>query len=175
MLIHGTFLLLDTLQNWPWHSWKCHRAFRGTRSRAKKLDPNLGDLNLRCKNCRVFSVAFGHQWNEKNWDAKNSIGFRTEMQQTFFDKKIPLGSHGPLWVMAAAALPSATFNHRSLGFRNPLRWSDFKGVAEARFRRDDLVQGFLDALEVPMDAIVALHDAMFSSFVLSKIWEICEG
>lgn len=67
--------------------------------------------------------------------------------------------------MAAAALPSTTVNHRSLGF---------KGVAEARFRRD-LVQGFLDALEVPMDAIVVLHDAMFSCFVSSKIWEICEG
>ena len=99
----------------------------------------------------------------------------TEMQQTFFDKKIPLGSHGPLWVMAAAALPSTTFNHRSLGFRNPRRWSEFKGVSEARFWRDDLVQGFLDALEVPMDAIVALHDAMFSCVVLSKIWKICEG
>ena len=68
MLIHGIFLLLDTLRSWPWHSWKCHRAFRGTRSRAKKLDPNLGDLNLRCKNCHVFSVAFGHQWKGKNWD-----------------------------------------------------------------------------------------------------------
>lgn len=68
--------------------------------------------------------------------------------------------------MAAAALPSATVNQvkRVQGSR----WS-------TPIRRDDLEQGFLDALEVPTDAIVALHDAMFSCVVWSKIWEICEG